>query len=235
MRKTTWAPFKYFGVVFVLETLHTCGLAILFYAVLPNLDTLRAGMVANGVLLFPSMLSILRYARSSSSKATKYILIALDGKFLIENIIPMAFFNQFSLSSTVFALLMQISGIIIWPVMNINWIDESSQNANASNTYWILKNSWALPLGLFLTSFGWWESFVDENIVSKRNFLWRVKINMTEEGSRFTTYMFISLWKIALFFCLFLFLSKTVVSQLNMFANLIFYFQNCVYFLGKYF
>ena len=86
MRKTTWAPFKYFGVVFVLETLHTIGLAILFYAVLPNLDTLRAGMVANGVLLFPSMLSILQFASSSSSKTTKYILIALDGKILIENI-----------------------------------------------------------------------------------------------------------------------------------------------------
>ena len=80
MRKTTWAPFKYFGIVFVLETLHTAGLAILFYAVLPNLDTLRAGMVANGLLLFPSMLSIFRYARSSSSQITKYILIALDGK-----------------------------------------------------------------------------------------------------------------------------------------------------------
>ena len=134
----------------------------------------------------------------------------------------MLFFTKFSLSSTVFALLMQISGIIIWPVMNMNWIDTSSQSTNAGNTFWIFKNSWALPVGLFLTSFGWWESFVDEKIISQRNFLWRVKINMTEEGSRFTTYMFISLWKIALFFCLFLLLSTTVVSQLNMFANLIF-------------
>ena len=88
MRKTTWAPFKYFGVVFVLETLHTAGLAILFFAVLPNLDTLRAGMVANGVLIFPSMLSILnRYARSSSSQITNYIPFALDGKFMIEHIL----------------------------------------------------------------------------------------------------------------------------------------------------
>ena len=143
---------------------------------------------------------------------------------MIENIKPMPFFNQFSLLSTVFALLIQISGIIIWPVMNMNWIDTSSQITNAGNTFWILKNSWALPLGLFLTSFGWWESFVDENIISQRNFLWRVKINMTEEGSRFTTYMFISLWKIALFFCLFLLLSTTVVSELNVLAKLIFNF-----------
>ena len=108
---------------------------------------------------------------------------------------------------------MQITGTIIWPVMNINWIDTSSHNNDIGNTYWTLKNSWALPLGIFLTSFGWWESFVDKNIISKRNFLWRVKINMTEEGSRFTTYMFISIWKIALFFCLFLLLSTTIVSQ----------------------
>ena len=72
----------------MLETLHTIGLAILFYAVLPNLDTLRAGMVANGVLIFPSMLSILnRYARSSSSQITNYIPFALDGKFMIEHIL----------------------------------------------------------------------------------------------------------------------------------------------------
>ena len=86
MRKTTWAPFKYFVIVFALETLHTSGVAILFYAVLPNLDTLRAGMVANGVLLFPSMLSILQFTSYSSSKTTKCILIALDGKILKENI-----------------------------------------------------------------------------------------------------------------------------------------------------
>ncbi len=29
-----------------------------------------------------------------------------------------------------------------------------------------LENIWALPVGLFLVSFAWWESFVDENSVS---------------------------------------------------------------------
>ena len=125
--------------------------------------------------------------------------------------ITMLFFTWPSLSFTVFALLMQISGIIIWPVMNMNWID--AHKTDIGNTYWGLKNSWAFPLGLFLTSFAWWESFVDENIISQKNFLWRVKINMVEEGSRFTTYMFISVWKIVLFFCLFLLLSTTMVSH----------------------
>ena len=78
MRKNAWAPIKYFIVVFIFETLHTIGLAILFYAVLPYLDTLRAGMVTNGVLLFPSILSIFRSARPSSP-AMKGVNIGLDG------------------------------------------------------------------------------------------------------------------------------------------------------------
>ena len=83
MRKTTWAPYKYFAVVFVFETLHTFGLAILFFAVLPNLDTLRAGLVTNGVLLFPSILVIFRSVKSyddNITKARKYTFLALDGE-----------------------------------------------------------------------------------------------------------------------------------------------------------
>ena len=95
--------------------------------------------------------------------------------------------------------------------MNTAWVDHSKQSIGTETTYWILENSWALPLGLFLTSFGWWESFVDENILTSTNFLWRVKINMIEEGSRYTSYLIISIWKIVLFFCMFLLLSTTVV------------------------
>ena len=111
------------------------------------------------------------------------------------------------------ALLLQICGIIIWPVMNMNWKEDShlSPVTGGITTYWVLENSWGLPLGLFLTSFGYWESFVDENQFSNRNFLWRVKINMIEEGARYTSYLFISIWKMALFLCLFLLLSTTVV------------------------
>ena len=93
MRKNSWAPFKYFIVVFGFETLHTIGVAILFYAVLPNLDTLRAGMVTSGILLFPSLLSIFRSTRSSSSKK-KYLTLGLDGESLL--------FISFSSSNTQF-------------------------------------------------------------------------------------------------------------------------------------
>ena len=81
MRKTSWPKIEYFGVVFAFETLHTFGLAFLFYVVLPQLDTLRAGMVVNGALLIPSILLIFKSIDEDSfSKQMKYTFIALDGK-----------------------------------------------------------------------------------------------------------------------------------------------------------
>ena len=80
-QKTTWAPFKYFVMVFTFETFHTCGLAILFYVVLPELDSLRGGMLTNGVLFFPSFLLIFRSTdKTSLGKINVYIILALDGE-----------------------------------------------------------------------------------------------------------------------------------------------------------
>ena len=39
MRKVDWAPWKYLAIVFVFETIHTFGLALLFFTVLPELDS----------------------------------------------------------------------------------------------------------------------------------------------------------------------------------------------------
>ena len=124
--------------------------------------------------------------------------------------------NIIDFFSIVCALLMQLTGIVLWPVLNIDWVNDSKEDSDEASTHWILKNSWALPLSLVLISFGWWETFVNEYIFSTSNFLWRVKINMIEEGTRYTTYMFIGFWKIALFFGLFLLLSTSIVSFIGL-------------------
>ena len=150
MRTVEWAPIPYFAIVFLFETFHTAGVAMLFYLVLPNLDTPRALLVTNGVVIIPGILAVFRPKRH-------LVLRGLD----------------------VLAMLFQVCGLIVWPVMNNSWTDDELDPYS-------LYHSWALPLGLLLTSFGWWESFVDEhskNPVSR--FLWKVKINMIEEGSRY--------------------------------------------------
>lgn len=49
----------------------------------------------------------------------------------------------------VLALVIQIMGLLVWPV------------ATSSNSTFI----WSFVMGLILTSFGWWESYVDEHSV----------------------------------------------------------------------
>ena len=132
MRKVHWAPLKYFVIVFAFETIHTVGVAILFYAVLPQLDSLRAMLLTNGVLIFPACLAPFRPSIKPSS-SRKYVMLGLD----------------------ILALLFQICGLIVWPVLNSHW------------RVWKMDQSWALPIGLLMTSFGWWESFVDETFGHK--------------------------------------------------------------------
>ena len=56
MRKVEWSPWYYLLIVFTFETIHTTGVALLFYTVLPELDTVRAMMLTNAVLLMPGLL-----------------------------------------------------------------------------------------------------------------------------------------------------------------------------------
>ena len=49
------------------------------------------------------------------------------------------------------ALIIQIMGLLVWPVAT-----SSSSDSNFT---------WSFVLGLVLTSFGWWESYVDEHSI----------------------------------------------------------------------
>ena len=89
---------------------------------------------------------------------------------------------------SILAVLVQASALVVWPV-----VDEVTQNVND------IDHSWALPVGLLLTSFGWWECYVEEEGHLRK--LWNVKTLMTDGGARGFTYLFISLWKVAVLFC----------------------------------
>ena len=58
---------------------------------------------------------------------------------------------------------------------------------------------WAVPVGLILTSCGWWETFTNENSYFPfGKWLWSVKQRMIEQrGSRYKTYSIIIPFKIA--------------------------------------
>ena len=117
-------------------------------------------MTTNAVLLIPGIFRIFRPKSKTTWK--KAVCILLD----------------------ILAVVFQLVGLILWPVMNSSWTDGVA--TGEEGYYWNLSKSWLLPISLLFTSFAWWESFVDEhsfNPVSK--YLWRVKINMIEEGTRY--------------------------------------------------
>nr|ADR73029.1 chitin synthase [Laodelphax striatellus] len=83
----------------------------------------------------------------------------------------------------VVALCAQATGFVVWPAL------EGS----------LRPDLWVIPVALFCISCGWWENYVSKHsvfIFIKP--LWRVKDRL--KRTRYFTYLFISVWKIILFF-----------------------------------
>ena len=90
------------------------------------------------------------------------------------------------LNLSVLAVVGQVAALVVWPVM-----DNINHNQND------IDHAWALPVGLLLTSFGWWECYVEEG--GLLNNLWNIKTLMTDGEARGFTYLFISVWKVSIF------------------------------------
>ena len=83
-----------FALVLLFETLHTIGTGILFFLAFPGMDSVRALMATNAVCLFPGMLKL--FMKEWEGKTMRMIGIGL----------------------TVLAILMQLTSLIVWPVIN---------------------------------------------------------------------------------------------------------------------
>lgn len=55
-KNVRWFSWKEFGLVWLFETMHVLGLAILAFKVLPNIDVVKGVMLTNCLCLIPSLL-----------------------------------------------------------------------------------------------------------------------------------------------------------------------------------
>lgn len=78
--------------VFIAESLHTIGVALLIFKVLPELDVVKGAMITNCLCIIPAILSLL----SRNSR---------DSKRFVKVIVDMA------------AIVAQVTGIIVWPLL----------------------------------------------------------------------------------------------------------------------
>ena len=91
----------------------------------------------------------------------------------------------------IFALVTQLSGAFVWPILQ--WVMKSESDYE-------FHHSWSLPLGMILTSFGWWENFVSKPSSNPiLDWMATVRTNMIQ-GTRYFIYLWISIWKTLLFF-----------------------------------
>ena len=168
-------------IIFIstMEILHTVGLAILCFVVLPQLDS------ANALVL-------------SSLTATIPCCVLLLSRFKKTNDIKRFLWKSMPMDTL--ALVVQVSGCVMFPVLQYAGINN---NVLPNHPYPL-----SIPVGLLLTSCGWWETFTEENsYFPLGKALWNVKKRMIEHhGSRFIAYSIIIPIKIAAFLgCMVLF------------------------------
>ncbi|XP_018021745.1 chitin synthase chs-2 [Hyalella azteca] len=87
----------------------------------------------------------------------------------------------------ILALICQVSSFFVWPILEMQ-----KEGAN-------LTHIWTIPFAVFLTSFGWWENYVDnKSKMSFVKYLGDVKKRLWR--TRYFIFMFVSLLKILVFF-----------------------------------
>lgn len=148
---------SHFVFVFVMETCHTVGLALLMYVVLPELDAVRGAMLTNCVCAVPGICGLLSRSAKEGRRAVKVL------------------FDLMAISA-------QVTGLVIWPLLENR------------------PSLWLIPVAVVLTSCGWWENFVClHSPIGFVRAMGRVKEQMLV--SRYFTSIFMTVWKIMLFFC----------------------------------
>ncbi|XP_067667763.1 chitin synthase chs-2-like [Haliotis asinina] len=188
--------------ILFMESLHSFGLSLLLFRVLPCLDTVRCLLLMNALCTVPSILRLFATKRSEDNRR-KVTTIILD--FL--------------------AVLMQLSAfVIVLASMKSECVKETDIDDDAvtlesptpkyeapkslpqtgdspwSSTYALSDMSWEIPLALLLLSTNWWENFVDKDVrlgcleipvKDYKDTLHRVRVK---------SYLVASLWKVGLTF-----------------------------------
>ncbi|XP_066588924.1 chitin synthase chs-2 isoform X1 [Prorops nasuta] len=93
----TWKkpPSSHFLLVFLMETFHVVGLALMFLAILPDLDVVKGAMLTNCVCFVPGLLGLLS-RNKSKDESKRFVLVLVD----------------------IFALAAQTSSFVVWPLLD---------------------------------------------------------------------------------------------------------------------
>ncbi|XP_051174656.1 chitin synthase chs-2-like isoform X2 [Leptopilina boulardi] len=86
---------SHFFLIFLMETLHVMGLAIMFLAILPELDVVKGAMLTNCVCFVPGLLGLLS-RNKNKDESRRCVLVLVD----------------------LAALAAQATGFVVWPLLD---------------------------------------------------------------------------------------------------------------------
>ena len=199
--------------------MHSFGIVIFVFHILPKLDAARCLLILNAVCLVPSFLKLFLTKSDSSIVQRSFfflmdflaftmqcscVAIALASKFLKHEIT--------SSSSTTFESILPSTTEIIpllnrhkrqedlttfdmeytTPINNVSSIDENLQTILGG--FYI---QWELPVALILVSLTWWENFVDRDIkIGHKTIIHMKLLKENIVATRAKTSLIITCWKI---------------------------------------
>ncbi|CAF2149420.1 unnamed protein product [Rotaria magnacalcarata] len=184
--------------IFVLESIHTFGVCLLVFRVLPSCDVIRGLLLMNAVCTIPAFCK-LTLSKSNSKPMLRFLTLFVD---------LAAFAAQcsvyFIVTSTQFtAFLTKPSGATTTPATAIgDSLASDSLDAMKAAADTIeqvqLRFGWEAPVALFCVSIVWWENYVDRDIkLGKLNIpLGTYKRHL--QSIRSKANIGASIWKIAL-------------------------------------
>ncbi|XP_015109437.1 chitin synthase chs-2 isoform X2 [Diachasma alloeum] len=122
---------SHFLLVFMMETFHVLGLALMFFSVLPDLDVVKGAMLTNCVSFVPGLLGLLSRSKSKD-ESKRFVLVLVD----------------------LAALAAQASGFVVWPLLDSSrhslWLIPASLIL-VSCGWWENYVSMQSPIGLVRT------------------------------------------------------------------------------------
>ncbi|KAL3866223.1 hypothetical protein ACJMK2_043545 [Sinanodonta woodiana] len=179
-----WPSPKTVLVVLIVECLQTFGVALLIYRVLPSTDLFRGIVTTFAICQIPSLLKVIVHEKRPNPSISEILAIIMNIAAFIVQILAIPFF-------TVGDFVKEGNFSIV----------EGHETNGYTYTPVILKRTatWELPLGLLLTSLGWWENYVsgEWTIFGKITIPFKHMRKILQD-SRETTFLLVGPFKIGL-------------------------------------
>jgi hypothetical protein len=157
--------------IFIIEGIHTFGLCLLVFRVLPSCDVIRALLLMNCVCIVPGICKMI-FARNNAGPVGKVIIIFIDFIALVSQV--SVFFVVMGTQYTAFIekanyvppaptvdTKSSIDGSDPFSVAESSRLYGDNPNSSEKPTW---KGSWEMPFSILFTSIIWWENYVDRDI-----------------------------------------------------------------------